>query len=88
MLKRKRIRTRGKLSFMRYFQRFKEGDSVAIVRELGVQSPGFPKRMQGRTGKVIAKRGSAYEIEVKDHNKAKRFTVLPIHLTRIQEASK
>ena len=56
MSKRKKIRTRGKLSLSRYFQELKEGDRVAIAREPSVQSS-FPERMQGRTGVVEGKRG-------------------------------
>lgn len=85
MLKRKRIRERGKFSFTNFFQKFNSGDSVAIVRELGVQSPGFSKRMQGRTGKVIEKRGSGYLIEVNDFDMKKQFTVKPIHLKKIKD---
>ena len=73
MLKRKRIRTRGKFSFMKYFQKFTSGDDVAIVRELCQQSPGFPKKMQGRTGKVIEKKGSAYVVEINDYDKKKEI---------------
>ena len=86
MLKRKRIRERGKMSFMRYFQKFNSGDSVAIVRELGQQSPGFPKRMQGRTGKVIEKQGSAYIVEINDFKMKKRYSIRPIHLKKIESA--
>jgi len=88
MLKRKRIRYRGKFSFMSFFQKFYSGDSVAIVRELSQQSPGFPKRMQGRTGRVLEKRGSAYVVEVGDFNMKKKFTIKPIHLKKIRETSK
>ena len=83
MLKRKRIREKGKFSFSRFFQKFNSGDSVAIVRDLSHQSPGFPKRMQGRTGKVINKRGSAYLVEVGDFKMKKQFVIKPVHLKRI-----
>jgi len=85
MLKQKRIRQRGKFSFTRFFQKFREGDSVAVARELSIKF-GYPKRIQGRTGKIIAKRGAAYEIEIKDMNKPKRYLIKPIHLNRIQVA--
>lgn len=85
MLKHKQIKTRGKLSLSTFFQTFKEGDSVALVRELSIK-PNFPKRMQGKTGKVVRKQGQAYLVEVKDINMAKRFVVRPIHLKRIQPA--
>ena len=84
MIKRKRIRQRGKFSFSLYFQKFKDGDSVAIVRELSLQSPGFPKRMQGRSGKIKCKRGSAYVVELKDYNMKKEYVIKPMHLKRIQ----
>lgn len=78
------MRTKGKFSFTKYFQKFVSGDSVAIVRELNQQGSGFPKKMQGRTGKIIEKKGSAYVIEVNDYNKLKRFAVKPVHLKKIE----
>ncbi len=88
MLTNKNIRARGKISFTKYFQQFNEGDSVAIVRDLAVQSPGFPKRMQGRTGVVIGKRGESYIISVKDFTKPKTYIVKPVHLKKIEVTKK
>lgn len=83
MLKRKPLRSRGKVSFKRFFQTFKEGDSVSLVRELSSSKPSFPTRMQGRTGRVIGKRGNAYVIEVYDFNMKKQFIVKPVHLRMV-----
>ena len=83
MSKRKPVRTRGKLQLSRYFQEFKQGDSVAVVREAAVGA-NFPKRLQGRTGKVKGKRGSSYIIDIKDQNKEKEFIIKPIHLIKIK----
>jgi ribosomal protein L21E len=88
MLKRKRIGTKGKFSFMKYFQKFNSGDSVAVVRELSHQSTGFPKKMQGRTGKVLAKMGNAYVVEMKDLKMKKKYTIKPIHLKKIEVVEK
>lgn len=88
MLKRKRIREKGKLSFSKYFQKFDSGDTIAVVRELSVQGPGFPKRIQGRTGKVIEKRGSAYVVEIMDQKMAKQYIIKPIHLKKIMVEKK
>jgi len=85
MLKYKQIREKGKFPFTKFFQKFKTGDSVAVVRNLSFDL-GYPKRVQGRTGKVLAKRGSAYYIEVKDLNKPKRYLIKPIHLRKIEAA--
>lgn len=82
MLKRKKLHERGKIAFSRYFQPLKAGDSVALIRDLSFKAS-FPKRMQGRTGKVIAKRGSAYVVSVKDYDATKQFMVKPIHLKKI-----
>jgi len=79
---RKPIRTRGKVSFSRYFQILREGDSVAVVEERGLFS-NFPKRLQGRTGSVESKRGSAYIIKLKDQNQEKRYIIKPIHLKKL-----
>lgn len=81
----KRIRSRGKLSFKKFFQTFKSGDSVAVVQELAVPF-GYKNTIQGRTGKVIDKRGAAYEVEIKDINKPKRYLIKPIHLKKIEVA--
>lgn len=69
---------------MKYFQKFKAGDSVAVVRELGVPF-GYSKRVQGRTGKVIEKRGNAYHVVIKDLNKEKKYLIKPIHLKKIED---
>ncbi len=83
MLKRKKPRQKGRFSFTRYFQFFNTGDSVAVVRELSIKF-GYPKRLQGKTGKIIGRRGSAYEIEIKDLNKPKTYLIKPIHLKKIE----
>lgn len=84
MVRRKPIRTRGKFSFARYFQRLSEGDTVAIVKERSL-TRNFPDRLQGRTGKVIGKRGRAYIVKIKDQSKEKEYIVEPIHLKKIKQ---
>ncbi|MBT4376294.1 50S ribosomal protein L21e [archaeon] len=84
MVKRKSIRTRGKLQLSKYFQRFKEGDAVAIVRERSLVV-NFPERLQGKTGIVTGKKGRAYIIKIKDQAKEKELIVLPIHLKKIKQ---
>lgn len=83
MLKHKNPRQRGKFSFVRYFQKLKSGDSVAVAKELSVPFP-YSHRLQGRTGKVIEKRGSAYYVEIADLGKPKRYSIKPIHLKKIE----
>ncbi len=80
MSKRKKIRTRGKLSFSRYFQKFEEGNSVAVVAEPAVAN-NFPKRLQGQTGVVLGNVGRSYSISIKK----KKYLIEPIHLKRIKQ---
>ena len=82
MVKRKKIRTRGKIQLSRYFQSFKEGDNVSVVRDVSIDF-NFPERMQGRTGIVVEKRGRAYVVKIMDFNKEKKFIIEPIHLKKI-----
>jgi len=70
MVKRKSIRTRGKLQLSKYFQELQEGEKVAVVRERSIAS-NFPVRLQGRTGVVEKKRGKSYIIKIKDQEKDK-----------------
>ncbi len=83
MVKRKSIRTRGKVQFSKYFQELEKGDFVSVATELAVKS-NFPKRFQGRTGIVEGKRGKAYIVKIKDQNKEKKFLIEPIHLKKIK----
>ena len=83
MLKHKNIHEKGKFSFARFFQKFKAGDKVAVVKNLGFKF-GFSKRLQGRTGIVLQDRGSAYYVEINDLNKPKRYSIKPIHLKKIE----
>lgn len=84
MVRRKQVRTRGKVQLSRYFQDLKKGDSVAVVRELSVSSS-FPKRLQGNTGEIIERRGGSYLVKMKENNKEKEFIIEPIHLKRIKK---
>ncbi len=87
MLKHKRLREKGKFSFTRFFQKFQPGERVAVVRELSIPF-GYSKRLQGRTGIVLEKRGSAYNVEIFDLNKKKKYLIKPIHLKRISGRAK
>ena len=84
MANRKPVRTRGKLQLSRYFQEFKQGDSVTVIAEKSL-SPTFPKRLQGRTGKVDKKIGRSYSVKIKDQTKEKDFIISPIHLKKIKD---
>jgi len=86
-MRKKKVRTRGKLQLSRYFQNLKKGEAVAVVREPAVQSS-FPERLQGRTGSIQGKRGKSYIVKIKNQAKLKEFLIAPIHLKKIKQIKK
>ena len=83
MVRRKSLRTRGKIQLSKYFQELKKGDFVSVVREWSMTC-NFPERLQGRTGVIEGKRGKAHVVKIKDQNKEKLFLIEPIHLKKIK----
>jgi len=81
------VRAKGKISLSKYFQEFKEGDFVAVIRERAIPV-NFPERLQGRTGVIGGKRGRSYIVNIADASKKKVFLIEPIHLKRIKVNSK
>jgi len=63
MLKRKNVKKRGKLELSKYFQEFKVGDKVTVVKEHSL-NPAFPRQIQGHTGLITGERGNAYIIKI------------------------
>jgi len=82
MLKRKKKKEHGKIKLSRYFQAFKEGDRVAVIRELAIPT-GFPKKLQGRSGIIANKRGNSYLVKIKDLNMDKTYIIHPVHLKKL-----
>ena len=83
MLKKKSMREHGKIRLSNYFQKFHNGDRVAVVRELSKQ-PKFPKTLQGRSGVVDGMRGSSYIVKIKDISKEKMYLIHPVHLRKLR----
>ena len=83
MNKRKNLREHGKIKLSRYFQKFNEGDRVAVIKELAVQ-PKFPKQIQGRSGIIKSMRGNSYIVQINDLNKEKSYIIHPVHLIRLK----
>ncbi|MBS3137296.1 50S ribosomal protein L21e [Candidatus Woesearchaeota archaeon] len=80
----KNVRQKGKISLTRFFQEFKEGDSVCFKLEPAIQKAMYHPRFHGKSGKVIGKRGNCYLIKINDFNKQKVLIVHPVHLQRMK----
>ena len=87
MLKRKKVREKGKIKFSKYFQNLELGDKVGVVRDISLIT-GFPKRIQGNSGTVEGKRGKCYIIKIMDYNQEKRFIIHPVHLKKLKTIEK
>lgn len=71
---------RRRLTITDVMKDLKEGDLVAIKINPSVQK-GMPHvRYQGRTGRVVEKRGMAYVVEIKDGGKIKKIIARPEHI--------
>ena len=79
---RKRVRTKGKFSLVRFFQRFKEGDRVYLLAEPAIQKGMYHPRFHSSAGVIQKKQGSNYYVQIKDGNKTKSILVHPVHLKR------
>ena len=84
MAMKKKVQEKGKLKLSRYFQKLKEGDSVAVVIEPSLKL-NFPERLQGRSGKVKSQKGRSYVVSIKDQTKEKDFIIAPIHLKKLKQ---
>ncbi len=82
MAKGKKVRKKGKLSLSSYFKKIETGTDVAVVIEKSVRAA-FPKRIQGKSGKIIGDRGRFKIIELNDGNKKKKFIIHPVHLKKL-----
>jgi|TARA_Y100000310_G_C20270341_1_gene617691 large subunit ribosomal protein L21e len=80
---RKNIRTKGKISLRRFFQRFKEGDKVYLSAEPAIQKGMYHPRFHGKAGIIKNKQGSNYHVEIKDGGKRKLILTHPVHLKKI-----
>ncbi len=78
----KNVRTRGKISITRYFQKFEEGEKVILAAEPAVQKGMYFPRFHGKFGVIKNRLGRCYEVSIKDGNKTKIIITHAIHLKK------
>ncbi len=81
-LMRKPIRKRGKLSLTAFFSTYKVGEKVVLYCEPAYQRGMYHLRFHGRIATIEGKRGSCYQISVRDGGKMKTCIVHPVHLKK------
>lgn len=80
---RKNIRLKGKISITRYLQEFNVNDRVQLLAEPAIQKGMYFPRFYGKAGIIKNKRGSCYEVNIKDGGKKKTLIVHPVHMKKI-----
>jgi len=75
-------REKGKIPLSKYFQKFENGDKVNLKINSNIQTGRFFPRFHGLTGTVTGKKGSCYQVKIKDGNKIKLLFIHPIHLKK------
>lgn len=72
--------TQGKISIRDYLREFTAGSKVSLLAEPAVHKGMYHPRFHGLPATISKKRGSCYEVEVKDGKKSKSLIVHPVHL--------
>ena len=76
----KKPREHGKLGLSRLLHEYKPGDKAVIIIDSSVHR-GMPhRRYHGKVAVIVAKRGSAYEVNVTQGDSVKEIIVRPEHL--------
>tara|TARA_Y100000034_G_C6717063_1_gene317054 strand:- start:161 stop:451 length:291 start_codon:yes stop_codon:yes gene_type:complete len=77
------IREKGKVPLSKFFQEFSSGDKVNLKINSNVQKGQFFRRFHGLTGTITGnKKGTCYEVKLKDGGKLKLLYVHPIHMSK------
>ncbi|HLC46986.1 MAG TPA: 50S ribosomal protein L21e [Candidatus Nanoarchaeia archaeon] len=79
----KRASERGRLALRAYFQPLKEGERVRLDANPSFTTGIYFPRFHGKSGVVQDKRGSCYNVEIKDGGKKKTLLIHPVHLKKM-----
>lgn len=79
---------KGKVSIRSYLQKFEAGDKAGLSVEPAYQKGMYRPRFMGKTGTILKKKGTCYEVQINDLGKAKTLVVHPVHLIKIDKAVK
>ncbi|MGV8162316.1 MAG: 50S ribosomal protein L21e [Candidatus Nanoarchaeia archaeon] len=80
----KSTKQKGKVSLKRYLSEFKDGDRVSLTIEPAIHEGIYCPRFAGKSGTIISKRGTCYEVKIKDFTKEKILIVHPVHMRKLE----
>ena len=78
----KPLRQKGKISFSKYFQEFKQGAKVKLKADPTVHKGMYFPRFHGKTGEIVGQNGDCYKVKIMDGRKQKELIVHPVHLIK------
>lgn len=76
-------RQKGKISITKYFQEFSKGDKVLLKAEPSIHTGMYNPKYHSKVGIIKSKKGSCYNISIKDKSKEKIVVVHPVHLKKV-----
>ena len=79
----KKVGRKGKVSLRAFLSEYEVGDKVALGYEPAVFEGTYCPRFVGKSGVILGRRGSCYEVKIKDFKKSKTIIVHPVHLRKI-----
>jgi len=81
----RRLSQKGKISIRKYMQIFKRGEKVLLNANPSLHNGMYFRRFHSKVATVEGKRGSCYELSLKDGSKKKIVIVHPVHLVKCQK---
>jgi ribosomal protein L21E len=74
---------KGKINIRKFLQKFEVGETVYLGVEPAYQKGMYRPTFMGKSGTILRKKGTCYEVQVKDFKKTKILIVHPIHLKKV-----
>jgi len=75
---------KGKVSIKKFLQKFEVGESVYLSVEPAYQKGMYRPKFMGKSGVVVKKKGTCYEVKINDQGKSKVLIVHPVHLIKVK----
>jgi len=79
---------KGKISIRKFLQKFDIGEKVYLSVEPAYQKGMYRPKFMGKTGTILRKKGTCYEVQIGDFRKTKVVIVHPVHLSKVIAAKK
>jgi large subunit ribosomal protein L21e len=76
---------KGKISIRSFLQKFEVGEKVGLSVEPAYQKGMYRPKFIGKTGTILRKKGTCYEVGINDLGKSKTLVVHPVHMIKLEK---